>query len=164
MPPCTPKGALNPGSLFYFVLPESGTCLPLWGRWPGGAGSEGVSFRGNPTPVSAAASVGPKRCPPGTRTPSHPRFRRKAGAFLQSGRFRWLRCYPPPAPSRKGNERRRMDCLYGRGSFFSKNKVFSGGSAPSPPRACLALVHRFILCFLEARLASPFGGGVMAGR
>ena len=65
---------------------------------------------------------------------------------------------PPPAPSRKGNERRRMDCLYGRGSFFSKNRVFSGGSAPSPPRACLALVHRFILCFLEAGLASTYGG------
>ena len=67
-----PQGALNPGSLFYFVLPESGTCLPLWRRWPGGAGSEGVSFRGNPTPVSAAGSVGPKRCPPGTRTPLAP--------------------------------------------------------------------------------------------
>ena len=30
-PPCTPKGILSPDSLFYFVLVESGTCLPLWG-------------------------------------------------------------------------------------------------------------------------------------
>ena len=43
-PPCTPKGILSPGSLFYFVLFGSETCLPLWGR----------------------------RCPVGTKTPLAP--------------------------------------------------------------------------------------------
>ena len=64
----------------------------------------------------------------------------------------------------------------GGGPYFSKNKVFSGGSGLgcrlgrswtvptghqdplAPPRACLALVRHFILCFLESGLASPFWG------
>ena len=53
-------------------------------------------------PVSAAASVGPGRCPPGTRPPL------------------------------------------------------------VPPRARLTLVRRFILCFLEAGFASPYGGPLRA--
>ena len=67
-------------------IPPTGESTPPYPLLRGGA------------PVSAAASVGPGRCPPGTR--------------------------PPLAP----------------------------------PRACLALVHHFILCFLEAELASPYGG------
>ena len=82
----------------------------------------------------------------------------------RQGRRRELRVFsyslPPPNPLPRTHFSEGRGCAgAGGGSYFSKNRVFSGGSAPSPPRACLALVHRFILCFLEARLASPFGGG-----
>ena len=108
--------------------------------------------------------------------PRTPRFRRKARAFLQTGRFRWLRCYPPPAPSRARTLQKEGAALAREGDFifhilsFSRGQVSAAASVGpgrcppgtrtplAPPRACLALVHRFILCFLEAELASPYGG------
>ena len=62
--------------------------------------------------------------------PRTPRFRRKVGAFLQAGRFRWLRCYPPPAPSRKGNKWGRVACWYGRGRLFYTSHFKGGAGAP----------------------------------
>ena len=69
-------------------------------------------------PHGGEHSPAPPSYEAGLRPPRTPRFRRKVGAFLQAGRFRWLRCYPPPAPSRKGNKWGRVACWYGRGTLF----------------------------------------------
>ena len=83
LPPCTPKGALNPGSPFYFVFLGSETCLPHWGRCHAGGVTEGVSSREVPTPVSPAGSVGSRQSATGARSPpSHARTLRKEEAAL----------------------------------------------------------------------------------
>ena len=55
---------------------------------------------------------------PSPEPPRTPRFRRKVGAFLQAGRFRWLRCYPPPAPSRAYTFLKEGAALAREGDFY----------------------------------------------
>ena len=72
--------------------------------------------------------------------PRTPRFRRKARAFLQTGRFRWLRCYPPPAPSRARTLCEEGAALAREGETiryisFQRGAMVASGDRPSPTEA-----------------------------
>ena len=63
----------------------------------------------------------------GLRPPRTPRFRRKARAFLQTGRFRWLRCYPPPYPLPRTHSSEGGRCAGAGGGVLFYRSHFKGG-------------------------------------
>ena len=67
--------------------------------------------------------------------PRTPRFRRKARAFLQTGRFRWLRCYPPPYPLPRTHSSEGGRCAGAGGGVLFYRSHFKGGLHPplEPP-------------------------------
>ena len=87
-PPRTPKGILSPDSLFYFVLVESGTCLPLWG--------------GRRSRVGRGYFSGG----------SHPRLGCRLGRFAAERHWRSL------TPSRCYSLHGMRPCRNGRGNFI----------------------------------------------
>ena len=104
----------------WLVLPPSrhwrdtslreGGSLPRWGRWPGGAGPEGVSFRMIPTPVSPAGSG------PGAQwAPSRTDRSGNGDRFAAERHWRSLTPLPLISLSKRGNP-----AATGGGFLFSK--------------------------------------------